>query len=82
MRDRPHASRADVDKNDRKFADQHPTPDDHSPDIVKPGTGAQATEQVTRGSFPGGDGYDASRALLLRSGRSIESLRRHGMGRQ
>ena len=37
------APRADVKKRDRKFADQHPTPDDHSPDIVKPGTGAQAT---------------------------------------
>ena len=42
------APRADVKKADRKFADQHPTPDDHSPDIVKPGTGAQATGQVSR----------------------------------
>jgi hypothetical protein len=41
-------ARADVKQTDRKFADQHPTPDDHSPDIVKPGTGAQATGQVTR----------------------------------
>lgn len=33
---------------DRKFADQHPTPNDHGPDIVRPGTGAQATGQTTR----------------------------------
>ena len=39
---------ADTTAKDRKFADQHPTPDDHGPDIVKPGTGAQATGQVTR----------------------------------
>lgn len=45
LRDKP---RADVRKADREFADQHPTPNDHSPDIVKPGTGAQATGQVTR----------------------------------
>ena len=51
MRDQlrdPHAPKADVTKHDRKFADQHPTPNDHSPDVVKPGTGAQATGQVTR----------------------------------
>lgn len=29
---------ADAKKNERQFADQHPTPDDHGPDIVKPGS--------------------------------------------
>ena len=51
MKDRlrdPGAPKADVTKQDRKFADQHLTPNDHSPDIVKPGTGAQATGQTTR----------------------------------
>jgi hypothetical protein len=40
MRDRlgdARGQRADVTKHDRKFADQHPASDDHSPDIVKPG---------------------------------------------
>jgi len=51
MRDRlrdPHAPNADVTKKDRQFADQHPTPNDYSPGIVKPGTGAQAKGQITR----------------------------------
>ena len=51
MKDRlrePSAPRVDVKKTDRKFADQHPTPNDRGPDIVKPGTGGQATGQTTR----------------------------------
>jgi len=49
MRDRLHDKpKADVSKTDRRFADQHPTPNDHGPDIVKPGAGAQAKGQVTR----------------------------------
>lgn len=50
MRDRLRETRgrADVSKSERQFADQHPTPNDHSSNIVKPGTGSQATGQVTR----------------------------------
>lgn len=49
MKDRlRNEPRADVSKSHRKFADQHPAPNDHTPEIVKPGTGAQAEGQVTR----------------------------------
>jgi hypothetical protein len=44
----PHQPRITVTKTDRKFAGEHPTPNDRSPDIVKPGTGAQAAGQTTR----------------------------------